>query len=248
MVRQEARQSHPYFMYDAIHQQPSAVRDMLDRHAKQAQEVASLLAQKRRLYLVGIGTSWHAALTAEHWFRHFAGDQPEVQAWHSFEFVAYPPALGPDDAAIIISHRGTKTFSFEALDVARARGALTLAITGINPGPRVGVADFNLHTVEQEQSFTLTVSYTAALAVLALVAVELGSIRSLTGPDGELEELRRIPSLMQNVLDRQQGVEEVARRYIDRDRYLCTGWGPNTALAYEVALKSAGAAQRACSR
>ena len=36
----------------------------------------------------------------------------------------------------------------------------------------------------------------------------------------------------------------MARRYIDRDRYLCTGWGPNTALAYEVALKIKEASYR----
>ena len=231
------RYGHPYFMYDAIHQQPSAVEDMLNRHGKQAKEVASLLAEKRRLYLVGIGTSWHAALTAEHWFRCFAGDQLVVQAWHSFDFVAYQPPLGPNDAVIVITHRGTKTYSFKALDVAKAFEALTIVITGIEPGPRVGVADVTFHTVEQERSAALTVSYTAALAVLALLALELGSIQDLPTTAAGIEELRSVPSLMESVLSRQEEVEKLAWRYVDRDRYLCTGWGPNTALAYEVALK-----------
>jgi len=237
MSQQQIRYSHPYFMYDAIHQQPSAVEDMLNRHGKQAKEVASTLAEKRRLYLVGIGTSWHAALTAEHWFRHFAGDQLVVQAWHSFDFVSYPPPLGPNDAVIVISHRGTKTYSFRALEVAKALGALTMVITGIDPGPRVSVADVRFHTVEQERSAALTVSYTSALAVLALVALELGSIRDLSTPAGGFEELQRVPSLMASVINGEGEVEKLAWRYSDRDRYLCTGWGPNTALAYEVALK-----------
>ena len=121
----EIRQGHPYFMHDAILSQPAAIAEMLGKHAAQADEVAAVLASKRRLYLVGIGTSWHAALIAEHWFRRLAGSRVEVQGWHSFEFCAYPPPLSQDDAVIIISHRGTKTYSFQALELARERGAYT---------------------------------------------------------------------------------------------------------------------------
>ena len=183
MVQQEVRQSHPYFMYDSIHQQPSAMTAMLERHGQGAKEIASLLGQKRRIYLVGIGTSWHAALTAEHWFRHFAAGQPEVQAWHSFEFASYPPPLGPDDAAIIISHRGTKTYSFESLNVARARGALTLAVTSTDPGPRIMEANIKLHTVEPERSAAFTVSYTSAMAVAGPAGKRVRSFPWCVYPD-----------------------------------------------------------------
>ena len=62
----ETRQAHPYFMYDAITGQPEAIAAMLDRHAAAAREVAAVLATKRHIYIVGIGTSWHAVLVAEH--------------------------------------------------------------------------------------------------------------------------------------------------------------------------------------
>ena len=238
MVQPEVRTGHPYYMYEAVHQQPEAVAAMLERHAAQAGEVARHLAGKRRLFLVGIGTSWHAALTGEHWFRQLAGIQPEAQAWHSFEFVAYPPpALGPDDAVIIISHRGTKTYSFEALDVAKERGALTIAISSTDPGPRLGPADIKFQTVAQEKSAAFTVSYTAALAVMAQIAIELGLLGGLNAAKGARGELERVPSLMQGVLDRQQEVAVLAERHQDRDRYLFTGWGPNAAQALEVSLK-----------
>ena len=237
MAQQEVRLGHPYYMHEAIHQQPEAVAAMLEQHAKATIDAAVTLAQKRRIYLVGIGTSWHAALTAEHWFRHFCRGQPEAQAWHSFEFVAYPPPLSADDAAIIISHRGTKTYSFEALDVARERGALTIAITSTNPGPRIMAADLKFHTLEQERSAAFTVSYTAALAVLAQLAVQMGAIVGGSPAGESLDELDELPTLMQGVLDRQQTVDDLARRYSNKERYVFTGWGPNTAQAYEVALK-----------
>ena len=68
----EVRQGHPYFMYDAVLGQPEAIAEMLGKHSDSAREVAAALATKRRLYVVGIGTSWHAVLVAEHWFRRLA--------------------------------------------------------------------------------------------------------------------------------------------------------------------------------
>ena len=238
MAQPDVRTAHPYYMYEAVHQQPESVATMLQRHAAQARDVASQLANKRRLFLVGIGTSWHAALTAEHWFRQLAGIHAEAQAWHSFEFVAYPPpALGPDDAVIIISHRGTKTYSFEALDVATERGALTIAVSSTDPGPRLDPAEIKFQTVEQEKSAAFTVSYTSALAVMAQIAIELGLMNGIPTANGARAELERVPKLMQGVLDQQEEISELVDRHRDRERYLFTGWGANSAQALEVSLK-----------
>ena len=235
---QEIRRAHPYFMYDAIQQQPQAIEEMLRKHGANVEEVAVDLAKKRRLYLVGIGTSWHAALVAEHWFRRCCGRSLEVQAWHSFEFCAYPPPLSDEDAVVVISHRGTKTYSFQALEMAKAVGAYTVSITSTNPGPRIQVADAVLNTVDQERSAAFTVSYTSALTVLALLAVAVGdssdNSEELLLLRAQLEE---VPQKATQVLARQSAVEQAVQRFESRNRFVCVGWGPNTANAYEVALK-----------
>jgi glucosamine--fructose-6-phosphate aminotransferase (isomerizing) len=236
--QQEVRQGHPYFMHDAILNQPQAMEDMLRKHATQAQEVAATIAKKRRLYLVGIGTSWHAALVARHWFSRFASPALEVQAWHSFEFCGYPPPLSAEDAVIIISHRGTKTYSFLALEMAKAHGAYTVSITSTDPGPRIQVADSSLHTVAPERSAAFTISYTTALTVLALLATAVGS---WTDNSEELPALRAqledVPQKVTQVLTRSAAIQQAVRRFQSRGRFICAGWGPNTANAYEVALK-----------
>ena len=233
--RQETRQEHPYFMYDAILGQPQAVAEMLSKHTDTSQEVGPTLAGRRRVYLVGIGTSWHAALVAEHWFRHFAGPTLEVQAWHSFEFWAYPPALSRDDAVIVISHRGTKTYSFLSLELAKQHGAFTVAITSTDPGPRIQTAEVVLNTVPSERSAAFTVSYTSALTVLALLAVSVGGQR-----DGGVEpagRLQEVPQAITQVLAGEETIRQAAQRFRVQDRFICAGWGPNTANTYEVALK-----------
>ena len=242
----EIRQGHPYYMHDAILSQPAAIAEMLGKHAAQADEVAAILASKRRLYLVGIGTSWHAALIAEHWFRRLAGSRVEVQGWHSFEFCAYPPPLSQDDAVIIISHRGTKTYSFLALELARERGAYTLAVTSTDPGPRIRVADVEFNTVAPERSAAFTVSYTAALTVMAMLASALGAkLGAASGSDSDFggnpaqlrAQLESVPGVAAGIINRSDAVERAVQRFQERQRFISVGWGPNTANAYEVALK-----------
>jgi glucosamine--fructose-6-phosphate aminotransferase (isomerizing) len=235
---QEIRQGHPYFMYDAIMAQPQAIREMLRRHAAAVQEIAATIVKKRRLYLVGIGTSWHAALVAEHWLRLFTIGSLEVQAWHSFEFCGYPPPLDQDHAVVVISHRGTKTYSFLALEMAKAHGAYTVAITATDPGPRIQIGDVTLNTVEQEHSAAFTVSYTTALTVLALLAAAVGSwVDSSERVPLLRAQLEEVPEAIGQVLARQAVVQQAARRFQARQRFIAVGWGSNTANAYEVALK-----------
>ncbi len=237
-LQQAVRDSHPYFMYDAIVDQPRAMADMLRIHSIHAQEAAAAIVKKRRLYLVGIGTSWHAALVARDRLRRLAPASLEVQAWHSFEFCGYPPSLSKEDAVIVISHRGTKTYSFLALELAKGTGAYTLSITSTEPGPRIQVADTVLHTVEPERSAAFTVSYTAALTLLALIATAIGSWADNREDLPLLRaELDEVPQKVTQVLTREAAVQHAAQRFQNRTRFICAAWGANTANAYEVALK-----------
>lgn len=235
---QEVRNGHPYFMYDAIQSQPQAIEEMLRKHGTRAQEVAAELVKKRRLYLVGIGTSWHATLVAEHWFRRFSGNGLEIQAWHSFEFCAYSPQLSSEDGVIVVSHRGTKTYSYQALELAQAAGAYTVSITSTHPGPRIEVADVVLNTVEPERSAAFTVSYTSALTILGMLATAVGTWSdSSEEPTLLRSELEEIPQIATQVLVSQSKAQHAAQLFQSRDRFVSVAWGPNTANAYEVALK-----------
>ena len=120
-----------------------------------------------------------------------------IQSWHSFEFCAYPPELGADDAVIVISHRGTKTYSYLALEMAKASGAYTVSITSTDPGPRIQVSDVVINTVEPERSAAFTISYTSAMTVLALLANAIGSWSDSSRPvsAGQSQAGRRPPAL-----------------------------------------------------
>ena len=228
MTTPSPRTAHPYRMYDAIVSQPDAIASVIESQREQCAEVGQTLAGKRRIHVVGIGTSWHAALVGAS----IMTDGPEAFAHNSFEFCTATPSVSADDGVIVISHRGTKRSSYDALDLAVATGAYTVAITSTDPGPRIQVADAGIRTVEQETSSAFTISYTTALTALAMLNLAMDD--TLNDADNGLADL---PGSIAAILAREDDVKSVAAEHSDKRRFISAAWGGNTANAYEVALK-----------
>lgn len=228
MTTPSPRTSHPYRMYDAITAQPYAIASVIESQREVCAEVGRTLAGKRRIHVVGIGTSWHAALVGAS----IMTDGPEAFAHNSFEFCTATPSVTADDGVIVISHRGTKRSSYDALDLAVAKGAYTVAITSTNPGPRIQVADAGIRTVEQETSSAFTISYTTALTALAMLNLAMAD--TLNDADNGLAEF---PQQIARILADEAAVKDIVVDHQDKRRFISAAWGADTANAYEVALK-----------
>ncbi|HEV2284044.1 MAG TPA: SIS domain-containing protein [bacterium] len=247
MTPAEPRTTHPFHMYDAMREQPDAFAAVAARTAPAAGTLAARLAQCDRLYLVGIGTSYHAALTGEHLVRTYGGGLP-VYAAHAFDFALYGPPLGPRDAVITVTHRGTKRYTRDALARARDAGCPTVVITGFNdmvagrgsagdgPDDRAG-ADLILHTVPQERSSTHTVSYAGAVAALSVLAAQVGAAR-LGRPALDSATLHDIvPAAIREALALEPEIAGYARGLASSPRIWLVGGGPGAIAAIEGALK-----------
>ncbi|MBI5631335.1 MAG: SIS domain-containing protein [Elusimicrobia bacterium] len=140
--------------------QPSLIRPILD--ASRPLWMDDLKSQ--RIFFVGIGTSFHAAQIAKWlWRRHVS---PNAEAVHSFDFTRMDQPVGPGDAVVLLSHRGSKSFSVEAAVKAHRAGAVTVAVTG-----RGGAWNENIthrvETCEMEDSGVFTKSFTTSMAWIA---------------------------------------------------------------------------------
>lgn len=258
MTPAEPRTAHPFHMYDAMCEQPDAFAAVAARTAPAAEPVSARLARCDRLYLVGIGTSYHAALTGEHLVRTYGGGMP-VYAAHAFDFALYGPPLGPRDAVITVTHRGTKRYTRDALIRAREAGCPTVVITGQGPDDRGGSND-NVagggsagtdvfHTVPQERSSTHTVSYAGAVAVLSVLAAQVGAARlgrpaSMTtlpagGPPALDPAILRdaVPAAIRAALALEPEIADRARGLASSPRIWLVGGGPGAVAAIEGALK-----------
>src|SRR5437588_748491 len=225
-------------LYRSIHAQPEMVRQLLtdwDGPTRAAEK----LVQVNRVLLSGIGTSFHAAIVGEYLLRRVGADAWAVR---SFEFVNYPRPLRSDDGVIVISHRGSKLHGNQAVQRALDAKVLTIGITG--KSSKMQGPDIVIETVEQDPSSTHSISYTGALTRLGQVAARLAATLGNTKQTQLLEQgLAQIPSLMENILAREDEVRSIAREAVaDSRRIYFVGAGPNAVTATEGALKAKEAA------
>jgi glucosamine--fructose-6-phosphate aminotransferase (isomerizing) len=220
-------------MHDAIYAQPGALRLATRGQDDALEGAAARIRLMERVLLAGIGTSWHAALVGELLLAHAGRLGHRARAFQSFELASYWPEPDARTALVVVSHRGSKRSSLEALARARAAGGTGIAVTG-KGADGLAAADFTLRTVEQEASGCHTVSYTCALWLLATLAARVGADEALA------HDLEELPDLLATLLG-QEAWEELAARFAGRPRYWFVGGGPNTATAYEGALKLAEA-------
>jgi glutamine---fructose-6-phosphate transaminase (isomerizing) len=127
---------------------------------------ARRLAAGERVWLVGTGTSLHAAELGAAMFMRAGIDARPVS---SPDFARRAP-LRAGDGVVVISHTGETAYARASRARALGLGAETLSLTATGVGwPEA------IEVTERERSETYTRSYTAALAVLALIAGELGA-------------------------------------------------------------------------
>jgi glutamine---fructose-6-phosphate transaminase (isomerizing) len=232
----EPRKAHPYYLYDAIQAQPAVIARVL-AYRDTIVKAAEAVAERERVTFVGIGTSLHAALVAQFWMRYLTKGRMLAHAEQPFELANYPAAFSRDDAVVVITHTGTTTYSIEALRMARAAGALTIAVTGWTSGQDIQGADFHFETCEQEASFAYTKSYTAALAAIALLILYVAERRMVLADPGSMRALEHVPSLMRQGLELEPQVSEFAKRAATLSRMDLFGSGAGWPTAREAALK-----------
>ena len=225
-------------MYLTMHRQPADLRRLLDSGWGPAQEAASLMTPANRVFIVGVGTSYHAALVGEWLFRAVGKD---ARAVLSFDFAVYPDVypLRADDAVIVMAHSGTKTYTMRALERASADGATAMSVgslTAEHPGSQLV-----LRTVEREKSAAFTSSHSAAMFVLAQVATTLAERGGMAVAGEFRRALDGLPAQVEAVLARQDEVLSVSREAASRQVY-AVGAGPNAATALEVVIKAREAA------
>ncbi|MCI0595099.1 MAG: SIS domain-containing protein [candidate division Zixibacteria bacterium] len=235
MSRAEIRNTHPFYMYDSILSQPEEMSRVLKENNDKSAKTAEALSKKKKIYLVGIGTSSHAAMGGEFFFRSLCGSRLDAQHIQSFEFVHYPPRLDGETAVIIVSHRGWKTFSERATKMVKENGALSISVTGKNPQKEVTLGEHVLLTSYQELSSAHTVSYVTALAVLLQLAE--ATAQKLGVADKGNAGSEKLPELLKSALGLEAQARKLAERLAERKKFVFVSSGPNLNTALEAALK-----------
>jgi glutamine---fructose-6-phosphate transaminase (isomerizing) len=204
-----------------IRSQPDALSHLLtsERSREQTHAAAEGLQRSRRIWIVGTGTSHHAAILGAGMLQDAGRSAVAVS---SMRFVVWAPIVGPDDAIILITHTGETAYALAARALATSAGldVITISKQG-TPFPHA------VETCPKETAETYTVSYTTALLALAMIAKAMGA-------DSFTEEaLALVPGAVRNAIDT-PGIESIR---VPERTLVIAGAGPAADTAREGALK-----------
>jgi glucosamine--fructose-6-phosphate aminotransferase (isomerizing) len=234
------------FMLKEIYEQPAAVSETIGDRARRGKLVLDGIGlteleiqNLRRIVIVACGTAYHAGVVGRYIIEEWARIpvEPDIAS----EWRYRNPVLSKDTLVIGISQSGETADTLAAMQLARKQGARTLAITNLMGSQITREVDSVLYTrCGMEIGVAATKTFTAQVALLSLIALKLAQIRK-TLPEDEvefiLEELYDLPQRMEQFLDGDHPIEEIAQRYYDRPFYLYLGRHIGLPVALEGALK-----------
>jgi glutamine---fructose-6-phosphate transaminase (isomerizing) len=233
------------YMLKEIHEQPAALgATLLGRidsdGAVNLSEIDLDLSEIDRVVVVACGTAYHAGLLGKHAIEKLARLPVEVVIASEYRYA--DPIGDGRTLAVAISQSGETTDTLAAIQAARGFGAKVLAITNTQGSLITREADAVLLTkAGPEICVASTKAFIAQVAVLDLLALELGGIRGVI-PDRELREigrsLRRAPEKVEETLELLGNrVEEAVEVFEDARCSLFLGRGISYPVALEGALK-----------
>ncbi len=196
------------------------------------------LTRAKRIILTACGTAWHAALVGEFLFEQLARIPAEVE--YASEFRYRNPILEEGTVVIAISQSGETADTLAAVEQAKERGALVLGIVNVVGSSIARLTDAGVYLrVGPEIGVASTKAFTAQVAVLAMLAIELGRRRHLSADTVHnlLQELTSIPQKIKRILRQSEAIRQIADANKDRENWLFLGRGFNYPVALEGALK-----------
>jgi len=246
-VAQAQKGGFAHFMLKEIHETPEAVANAARGRLSDDGEVSfrefdipdEQLRKIHDVLLLGMGTSLHAAMIGEYVIEDWAGIP--ARAEDASEFRYRRPTVGERTLDVVISQSGETADTLVAMQQARARGALSVAVTNViassaardadgaiylHAGPEIGVA-----------STKTMLAHVVSLYLLALRLATVNGRVSLERRQELVEALRLLPDQVRGVIAREKEIQEVADKYSQYRNFMYAGRGLGYPVALEGALK-----------
>ncbi len=222
-----------HFMIKEIIEQTETLARIIHTVPNKVANIAERLSGARNLYFIGAGTSYHAGLYGKY-LMSMVGHRSS-DAFVSSDFEYHSTVLGPDDLVVVLSQSGETLDTLEALELAKARGAFTLALTSGTLSSIAQRADYVLPLGSgPEIAVAATKSYTAQLALVTLlVHTAVGDCDTAVGP------LWRARDALFNLTSdaARLHTKHVGRSLVGPHPVFLLGRGLNYVTALEAALK-----------
>jgi glutamine---fructose-6-phosphate transaminase (isomerizing) len=238
---------YDWFMRKEIFEQPRAVADsLLSRHDDtgrlQLDEIRMSEEELRnvdKIIITACGTAFYAGLVAKYAIEHWTRIPCEVELAHEFRY--RDPILTRDTLVVAISQSGETADTLMAIRHAREQRSKVLAICNTNGATIPRESDAVIYThAGPEIGVASTKGFMTQLVACYLLGLYLAQVRGTRYGDEIariVAQLAEMPDLVQQQLDRADGVYELASTLNDEGTSSVLFLGRH--VGYPVALEGA---------
>lgn len=237
-----------HFMQKEIHEQIRSLTDTIAGrvdfesgkiHLPQLNLTEDFAKRIDRVIIIACGTASYAAMVGKVLIEKIARIPVEVDIASEFRY--RDPIITPNTVVLAISQSGETADTLAAMNEGKKRGATLWSIVNVIGSQAMRIADgyISMQT-GPEIGVASTKAYTAPLVDQFMLAILLADLRGEITPEDRkalVGELRRLPDLAGQVLDRENEIVELAKLLKDVDHCLYLGRGINMPTAFEGALK-----------
>lgn len=237
-----------HFMQKEIHEQVRALTDTLAGRVDfengtvrlpQLNLTAGKAKKIEKIVITACGTAAHAGMVGKLLIERIARIPTTSEIASEFRYS--DPIVDENTVVISISQSGETADTLAAMEEARKHGSTTWSIVNAIGSQAMRISDgFISMQTGPEIGVASTKAFTAPLVDLYMLAVLLADLRgTITAKECKalVDDLRLIPELVGECLDREGEVEDVADFLKEARDMLYLGRGINMPIAYEGALK-----------
>lgn len=245
-IEQAQKCGYEHYMLKEIHEQPAVVKKMLDELTKDGVPdftniglTDEMLRGFSRVFVVACGTAMHAGIVARYAIEKLARVPVTVEVASEFRYM--DPIVGKDDLVIVVSQSGETADTKAGLELAKSKGATTLAVVNVRYSAIAREADMCIHTTAgPEIAVASTKAYSVQIAALYMLALRFAYARGTIG-ESELrkftDQLHRTPEAIENMLNRKDECQFIASQLVNVDTMFFIGRSFDYALSLEASLK-----------
>ena len=234
---------YEHFMLKEIMEQPRAVKATLTPRIKEGKIVFDDLKINldgiKKILITACGSAYYAGCAGKYIIEQLCRIPVELQLASELRYS--DPIIDSSTLLIVLSQSGETADTIAAMKECSERGAKTLAIVNVVGSAIAKLADYTLYTnAGPEIAVATTKGYTTQLASLYLFAVYAAGVLGKISDEEYaklIDEMTCIPKLLQNTIDMNSNIENVAKKYYDVSSMFFIGRNTDYALALEGALK-----------
>jgi len=238
--------NYRHFMLKEIFEQPRAIHNTIETSLANNRLVSPFGHQAEQLFktikrvrMVACGTSYHASLVAHHWIERLTGlpCQVEIASENRYR----QAIVEPNTLFVALSQSGETADTLAALCQAKEQGhAATLAICNAPDSSLVRETDLSFIThAGIEIGVAATKTFTAQLVALLLLVIALGRHHHLPREKERtmIKNLQELPLIAEEILKLEPLIQQLAKRFENKQHALFLGRGEHHPIALEGALK-----------